>query len=74
MRRCNLLLALGIVLLGIVTPLLQLTLANLYFRKGHIWSRVLNKTLDREKQQKHQESISVWMQNLRHIMEGRLFH
>ena len=40
--RTNLLLTLGIVTLGIITPSLQITLAYIYFKKCHIWSRILN--------------------------------
>ena len=35
-------LASGITFLCLITPSLQITLAYLYFRKGHIWSAVLN--------------------------------
>ena len=43
--RTELLLGLGIGVLGIITPCLQITLAYTYFRKGHLWSNVLNSYL-----------------------------
>ena len=38
-------LALGVVILGIIIPFLQILIAYLYFKKSHIWSRVLNANL-----------------------------
>ena len=40
--RTNILLALGVITLGIMVPLLQIILAYIYFKKSHIWSRILN--------------------------------
>ena len=45
-NRTNILLALGVVTLGIIVPFLQLILAYIYFKKSHIWSRVLNANLN----------------------------
>ena len=44
--RTDLLLGLGIGLFAFVTPCLQIALAYMYFKKGHIWSRVLNPALE----------------------------
>ena len=38
-------LALGVITLGIIIPFLQILLAYIYFKKCHIWSRVLNANL-----------------------------
>ena len=38
-------LALGVITLGIIVPFLQILLAYIYFKKSHIWSRVLNANL-----------------------------
>ena len=43
--RTNILLALGVITLGIMVPLLQIILAYIYFKKSHIWSRILNANL-----------------------------
>ena len=43
--RTNLLLAYGFIILGIIIPLLQMLLAYIYFKKSHIWSRILNANL-----------------------------
>ena len=40
--RTNLLLALGVITLCIIVPFLQILLAYIYFKKSHIWSRILN--------------------------------
>ena len=38
-------LGLGIFILGVVTPFLQILLAYIYFKKSHIWARILNASL-----------------------------
>ena len=43
--RTNLLLALGVITLCIIVPFLQILLAYIYFKKSHIWSRILNANL-----------------------------
>ena len=43
--RTNILLALGVITLGIIVPLLQIILAYIYFKTSHIWSRILNANL-----------------------------
>ena len=35
----------GFITLGIIVPFLQILLAYIYFKKSHIWSRVLNANL-----------------------------
>ena len=42
------LLALGLGVFSIITPLLQVTLATIYFKKFHIWHNVLNAHLEDE--------------------------
>ena len=43
--RTNLLLALGVITFGIIVPFLQILMAYIYFKKSHIWSRILNSNL-----------------------------
>ena len=45
--RTDALLYFGVIWLGIISPSLQVAFAFLYFRMGHIWSRVLNKELEK---------------------------
>ena len=67
--RTNLLLGLGVGLLGIVTPSLQITLAYLYFKYGHIWSRVLNASI----QNIEPAHGPGWLHTFRDLLKGRLF-
>ena len=62
------LLGIGVGAMGIFTPLCQFTLAYLYFKKGHIWSRVLNANFDDGKGL--YERVSV----LKHILTKRVLY
>ena len=57
--RTNILLGFGISILGIFTPCIQLTLAYVYFRKSHIWSSILNASLDDKTMIKFQRAKDV---------------
>ena len=65
------LLGLGVGFLGIVTPSLQITLAYLYFRHGHIWSRVLNASLEVAEPAHGQPGR---LHTLKNLLKRRLFY
>ena len=68
------LLAFGLTWLGIITPILQVAFANLYFRKGHIWSRVLNADLEKDS---YENGSYLWANSFRilyHLLKGRILH
>ena len=71
--RTNLMLGLGLLFLGIVTPLLQITLAYIFFKKSHIWSRVLNANINDGIMEGH-ISHSFNFKFLRSLLTLRLFY
>ena len=72
--RTNLLLAIGIPWLGIITPCLQMVLAYLYFRFGHIWSRVLNAELKRATAVKESQKGTTPLYALKYLITRRALH
>ena len=81
--RTNLLLGLGIVIVGIISPCLQIALAYLYFRKCHIWSRVLNAALEKSSEQYGVGCmpvihipwfVPIWFRAIRHLVSNRVLH
>ena len=67
-------LGLGMLILGILTPCLQIVLAYLYFKKGHIWSRVLNAALSKEEQEGGRVLLLPnWTNNLRDALRFRVW-
>ena len=66
-------LGVGILILGIITPCLQTALAYLYFKKGHIWSRVLNAALAKEEQEGDRGYLSNWINNVRDALRLRVW-
>lgn len=72
--RINLIIGLGLFILGILTPCLQTALAYLYFKKGHIWSRVLNSALLGEAQIRDRAYLPNWISNLRNILRSRVMY
>ena len=73
-QRTNLLLAIGITWLGIITPCLQMIFANLYFRFGHIWTRVLNAELHRAKEEYESEENTNPFYALKYLLTRRVLH
>ena len=67
-------LGLGLLILGILTPCLQTALAYLYFKKGHIWSRVLNAAHLKEEQERNREYLPYWITHLRVILRSRVWY
>ena len=66
-------LGVGILILGIITPCLQTALAYLYFKKGHIWSRVLNAALAKAEQESDRGYLSNWINNVRDALRLRVW-
>ena len=73
LNRTNLLLGLGLSFLGIIVPCLQIILAYIYFRKGHLWSRVLNAHMSKPSLLKAMENIQHEMFTLRQLFSSRVF-
>ena len=69
--RINILLIIGMTWLGIITPFLQMVFAYLYYRYGHIWSRVLNAELDRAKEENKGASPFY---ALKYLLTRRVLH
>ena len=70
-------LGLGILILGIITPCLQIALAHLYFKNGHIWSRVLNSALERNEEEHgdiHKVYLQNWINTIRNILKFRVWY
>ena len=66
-------LGLGLFILGILTPLLQLLLAYIYFKKSHIWARILNASLsDGVLEGAIGEHINL--RTIKQISKARTFH
>lgn len=73
-QRTNVLLVLGITWLGIITPCLQMAFAYLYFRLGHIWSRVLNAELDKETKNEGSHQCLRSFRTIKHLLTRRTLY
>ena len=72
--RTNLLLGLGILFGGFITPCLQIALAYLYFKKGHMRSRVLNAKLDKDSMCTSPHCIFVTLSNMKQLITNRVLY
>ena len=71
--RTIMLLGVGLGLFSIITPLLQITLANIYFKKNHIWHNVLNAHLEDEVSGT-ECSPRKWFKTAKELVKGRLMY
>ena len=72
--RTNLLLGLGLAFAGIITPCLQIALAYLYFRRGHIWSIVLNAHLENDIENDSSCRVSDIFYTVKHLIMSRVMY
>ena len=72
-NRTNLLLSLGVVILGMAIPFLQILLAYIYFKKNHIWSRILNDNLS-DRILEGALCKNTNLQKIKHMLKGRTMY
>ena len=68
------LLGLGVTWLGLIAPCLQMALAYLYFRKGNIWSRVLNAHLGKDGEDNTPRMFPNRLYMLKQLVTNRVLH
>ena len=63
----------GFITLGIIVPFLQILLAYIYFKKSHIWSRVLNANLS---DRILEGALGGYgnMSTIKNLVSGRIMH
>ena len=69
--RTTMLLGVGLGLFIIITPLLQITLAYIYFKKNHIWHNVLNAYLEKDASYC---SPYKWFNTAKNLIMGRFMY
>ena len=72
--RTNLLLGLGMGWLVVGAPSMYIGLAYLYFKKGHIWSRILNAHLKTDEGKHGSNMCTEQFKICRYLWKNRVFH
>ena len=68
------LLGFGSIWLGLITPVLQIVLAYLYFRNSHMWSRVLNTHLEKDGEHNTSRTFFYELYMTKQLLTNRTMH